>query len=220
MVGSQQDLFASAVADSQPEQHIVREGLDLLLLPQWLKAEESGVLFEVFQKSLLWEQSEITVYGKRHRIPRLNAWYGDPGTDYSYSGTRLPLNCWTPELLLIRQRLATELNLTMNSLLANLYRHGQDGVGWHADDEPELGELPVIACLSLGQARSFNLRPRIRGITEPLSLTLTDGSLLIMRGRTQHDWLHAVPKTSRQVLPRISLTFRHVFSADGSRSHR
>ncbi len=183
---------------------------ELTLIHDWLSTDQSHSLFKTFTQELSWEQSQIQIYGRRLAIPRLNAWYGDPGCDYSYSGYRLPLNAWHGGLDSLRQRLQQELGLSMNSVLANLYRDGQDGVGWHADDEPELGSSPTIASVSLGQERYFHLRHRQGGSGETLKLLLPAGSLLIMAGTMQSFWQHCLPKSKKITQPRINLTFRRI----------
>ena len=102
---------------------------------------------------------------------------------------------------------------SFNSVLINLYRNGQDSMGWHSDNETVLGKEPVIASLSLGGTRRFQLKHRRSG--ELVSLDLPHGSCLIMQGRCQADWRHQVPKTRKQVAPRINLTFRTVFDQNG-----
>lgn len=144
--------------------------------------------------------------------PRLSAWYADPGVCYRYSGIRLEDRPWHPRLAELRERLEAELGVSFNSVLCNAYRDGQDAMGWHADDEPELGTRPVIASLSLGHARTLRLRPRTGGPST--GHFLESGSLLLMEGRSQADWQHAVPRTRRASGLRINLTFRRIFRKD------
>lgn len=163
---------------------------------------------------LQWTQDRIVVYGREVQIPRLNAWYGDPGTDYAYSGLQLQPRPWTPQLDVLRHRLSAHLQHDFNSVLANFYRDGADSVGRHADDEPELGPQPLIATISLGAARRFALYPKKSNTknknVEPWRADLPGGSLLVMAGRCQSAWQHEIPKTARPVGGRISLTFRQV----------
>jgi len=168
---------------------------------------ESDALFADLSASIAWEQRAITIMGKQIMQPRLIAWYGDEGTTYRYSGLTVHPNPWTPTLLTIRQRLQTVSSASFNSVLLNLYRDGNDSVGWHSDDEPELGTNPVIASLTLGAARAFQFRHRTNRDLR-VNLELTHGSLLIMAGATQHHWHHQVPKTRKPLPPRINLTFR------------
>lgn len=156
-----------------------------------------------------WQQEEILIFGERKRVPRLVAWHGDPGTAYTYSGTAHEPLPWMPELLRVRQRVEELTGYRYNSVLLNLYRDGRDGMGWHADDEPELGREPAIASVSLGATRRFKLRDR-RSRVAATPLDLAHGDLLLMAGATQHHYVHAVPKTARPVGERVNLTFRRV----------
>jgi alkylated DNA repair dioxygenase AlkB len=170
------------------------------------KAEHDR-LFQALSIETPWQQHVITLYGRAVVSPRLSAWYGDPGAVYHYSGLRLEPLSWTPVLLEIRQ-VVTELAETpFNSVLLNLYRDGQDSMGWHSDAEPELGRNPVIASVSLGAVRRFVLRHKKRK-EQHIALELEPGSVLVMTGALQHHWRHALPKTRQAVGPRINLTFR------------
>ncbi len=140
--------------------------------------------------------------------PRLTAWYADPGVRYGYSGQALEPAAWPASLDTLRRELRARLGCDFNAVLCNAYRDGQDAMGWHADDEPELGPEPVIASLSLGATRRFRIRPRRGG--ESVGLELESGSLLLMDGRSQADYCHALVRTRRPVRPRINLTFRQV----------
>ncbi len=151
----------------------------------------------------------FTLFGRRVAVPRLISWHGDPGCRYRYSGQTYEPSPWTPGLLRIRQRLVANVGLPFNAVLANYYRDGRDSVGWHSDDERELGpdrDDVAIASLSLGAVRRFAMRQRESD--ERRELALPDGSLLVMRGRTQQSWRHALPKTAAPVGPRLNLSFR------------
>lgn len=153
-----------------------------------------------------WEQEQIRLFGRLVAQPRLTAWFGvamDATTRYRTTKPPVP---WPVGLEKVRSSLADHVGVEFNSALANLYRDGRDSVAWHADDEPGLGQTPVIASVSLGATRRFVLRRRDN--TERLSLDLAHGDLLVMSGSTQQRWLHAIPKTRRAVGPRINLTFR------------
>lgn len=208
----------------------------LYMLPRWLGSELASYLLAQLSAELAWQQSEIKLYGKRRKIPRLNAWYGDANAHYQYSGLPLAPLAWTAGLSELRQALdATVLQLAgllgdslgsatagsagllhyrpghFNSVLANLYRDERDSVAWHSDDEPELGRRPLIASVSLGQARYFSLKHKsLAG--ERHRLLLPPGSLLIMSGATQQHWRHAVLKQAAAAGPRLNLTFRRVVS--------
>lgn len=182
--------------------------------PNALGPQEADDLFAVLRGQVDWRQEEIVLFGQRRLVPRLVAWHGDAGAVYSYSGVEHHPQPWTPPLQRIRERVEALSGHSFNSVLLNLYRDGRDGMGWHADDEPQLGASPVIASVSLGATRRFRMRHRKRR-AETLGLDLEHGSLLLMQGATQHHWLHAVPKVTRPVGERINLTFRRVSSPDG-----
>lgn len=157
-----------------------------------------------------WHQEEIIVFGKKYPEPRETAWYGDQGTTYTYSGITHTPKPWTPVLSEIREKVENETQERFNSVLLNRYRNGQDSVAWHADDEPELGENPVIASVSLGQTRRFQLRHKFLS-KKTTSLELHHGDLLVMSGQTQHFWEHQVPKTKQDISARLNLTFRNIY---------
>jgi len=182
---------------------------DVRLWPQALPPGDADQRFSALRSRIDWQQEDILIFGERRRVPRLVAWHGDPGTTYVYSGTVHEPVPWTAELLWIRARVEALTAQHYNSVLLNLYRDGRDGMGWHADDEPELGRNPVIASVSLGATRRFCLRHRRRKDLK-LDLLLPHGSLLCMGGATQHHWVHALPKTRRPVGERINLTLRLV----------
>lgn len=148
------------------------------------------------------------MFGKLLPMPRLTAWYGDKG--YTYSGLHNKPQPWLPVLLELKERVEQASGNKYNSVLLNLYRTGQDSMGWHSDDEAELGNEPAIASLSFGGERKFSFRHRTRKDLKSQSIDLAHGSLLLMQGATQHHWLHQVPKTARAMTPRINLTFRKV----------
>ncbi len=158
-----------------------------------------------------WRSEAVVVWGRKVPQPRLIAWYGDAGRAYAYSGIRLRPSPWTPLLLDIKARIEEATGAAFNSVLLNYYRDNCDSIGFHSDDEPELGERPVIASLSLGEERTFVLRHKRSKETAPMRLRLPSGSLLLMAGDTQHCWRHGIPKESRPRSPRINLTFRKIF---------
>jgi alkylated DNA repair dioxygenase AlkB len=168
-------------------------------------------LFARLRTDIAWQEEHVVIFGQRRKVPRLVAWYGDPGASYVYSGVRHEPLAWIPPLAEIRERVEGLTGHAFNSVLANLYRDGNDGMGWHADDEPELGPNPVIASVSFGATRRFRMRHRRRRDLA-IDLDLEHGSLLVMAGATQHHWVHAVPKTRRPVGERINLTFRRILS--------
>lgn len=150
----------------------------------------------------------IVLYGRSISSPRLSAWHGDSDAVYRYSGLRLEPAPWTPILLDVRERVEALAAARFNSVLLNLYRDGQDSMGWHSDDEPELGRNPLIASISLGAARRFLLQHKKRRLR--LEWLLEDGDVLVLGGTTQHCWRHHVPKIRQPMGPRINLTFRWI----------
>ena len=163
------------------------------------------------EREIDWSQHRLKMFGREVREPRLSAWYGDPGTAYRYSGQRRDPLAWTPTLAHVRKTVSGAVDHPFNCVLCNLYRDGADAMGWHADDEPELGPQPVIASLSLGGVRRFRLRHR-QGRDDSLALDLADGSLLIMSERSQEEWQHCLTRTRKSVAPRINLTFRAIYN--------
>jgi alkylated DNA repair dioxygenase AlkB len=185
-----------------------REG-EALYFPDFFPPTEADALFEALRETIAWRREAIVMFGRQVMQPRLTAWYGDPEARYTYSGVTLNPLPWTAELEAIRARLEAVAETTFNSVLLNQYRDQNDGMGWHSDDEPELGRDPVIASLSFGAPRDFQLRHR-KDKSLKVSLKLAHGSLLLMRGQTQHHWAHALPKRAAPLGPRINLTFRAI----------
>ena len=159
-----------------------------------------------------WRQERILVWGKMHSQPRLVAWYGDRGSDYTYSGITLTPIPWTDLLLEIKKRIEAVTAASFNSVLINYYRDNRDSMGFHSDDEPELGLRPVIASLSLGEERTLILKHKLNKLAKSVRLKLASGSLLLMKGETQKYWTHGIAKESRLCGPRINLTFRQIIS--------
>ena len=175
----------------------------------WLDPGVASALMERLLREVPWEVHRIRMFGREVASPRLSCWIGDADAAYRYSGSRFEPRPWLPALAVLRERLASELEHPFNSVLANRYRSGADAMGWHADDEPELGPEPLIASVSLGATRRFLLRHR-HDPARRLSLDLEPGSLLLKAGRTQRYWKHALPRTARLAGERINLTYRHV----------
>jgi alkylated DNA repair dioxygenase AlkB len=196
-------LSAAAEARAAPPNLLPCDGA-AFLYPDALPPADADRLLEALRDGIAWRQEVATVMGRRLPIPRLTAWHGAAG--YVYSGIRLTPAPWTPPLLELKALAEAIARQPFNSVLLNLYRDGRDSVSWHADNEPGLGQNPVIASLSLGAVRRFQLKHR--RLPERLTLDLPHGSCLIMAGATQHHWLHQLPKTKAPVGPRINLTFR------------
>ncbi|HWB24736.1 MAG TPA: alpha-ketoglutarate-dependent dioxygenase AlkB [Chitinophagaceae bacterium] len=180
---------------------------EVLLFPGIFSAMESDTYFTQLVNEINWRHEAIKMFGKQVIQPRLTAWYGDEGKSYSYSGITMHPLPWAGALLQIKQRTETLCGITFNSALLNYYRDGRDSMGWHRDDEKELGINPAIASVSFGAARKFQFRNYAdKSIIR--STQLTHGSLLLMRGQTQHYWQHQLPKTSTATGPRVNITFR------------
>ena len=180
--------------------------------PDFLQPGEAQGLLRLLWRELPWKQQDLVLFGKAVPQPRLTAWCSDPGVSYRYSGLSLAPAAWNSVLMELRDRLQAAMERPFNSVLANAYRDGQDSMGWHADDEAELGPEPCIACISLGAVRPFRLRARqpAGGDRAAMNIGLEPGSLLLMSGDSQQRWQHAVPKTRKPVGLRISLTYRQV----------
>jgi alkylated DNA repair dioxygenase AlkB len=185
---------------------------DVVLYPQAFSPTAEQRLFATLYQATPWEQHVLNLFGRSVNAPRLSAWYGDSGACYRYSGVRLEALPWTPALLEIKLIVEGLAGCSFNSVLLNLYRDGADSVGWHADAEPELGRDPTIASVSLGSARLFRLQHKKRRLR--VALQLQPGSVLVMRGVTQHHWRHSLPKTCHHVGARVNLTFRRVRRGD------
>lgn len=183
-------------------------GAYVTFAPRWLAREEADRLLSLLRNELPWEVHRIRMFGRVVDSPRLSTWIGDEDATYRYSGTRFAPHPWTPVLSMLRDRVAEACGATFNSVLANLYRDGSDRMGWHSDDEPELGPEPLIASVSLGAERTFRFRAKAGG--EPVAIELTHGSLLRMAGATQHLYKHELPARKRIGGPRINLTFRNI----------
>ncbi len=176
--------------------------------PHWLEPERAATALLRLIDEVAWKQDTIGTPGGIKPLPRLTAWQGDPGAIYVYSGIRNVPVQWTPTVLDLKAQAEAATAAKFNSVLLNRYRSGDDSMGWHADREAELGNEPVIASVSLGVARRFDLRHNETGTLR--SFELTSGSLLVMRGRTQAEWRHRVPKAPGLLGERINLTFRLV----------
>jgi alkylated DNA repair dioxygenase AlkB len=187
----------------------LKDGGELELFAHFISKEQCPQLFAAVQASVSWQSREIRIAGKSVAEPRLTAWVGDPEAVYTYSGRRNEPEPWSVVLGELRRQISLAAREDMNSVLCNLYRDGHDSMGFHADKERELGDNPVIASLSLGATRRFQLRHR-SDATARLDLDLESGSLLVMRGTLQHHFRHAVPKQPAVREPRINLTFRRI----------
>lgn len=175
--------------------------------PTFFSLDKAHELFEKLKSEIPWQQDTITVYGKNHLQPRLTALYGNEGKPYGYSNIVMHPHQWTPLLMFIKEEVEKECQESFTTVLLNYYRNGQDSNGWHADNEKELGRNPIIASLSFGAERVFQLKHNSIE-TAKQNITLQNGSLLLMKGTTQHFWKHQIPKTQKEIGGRINLTFR------------
>ena len=203
----QQNLFENPQDSGRFEEIELTDGR-LRLYPGLFSGDQAARLLATLLAEIPWQQDQIRIAGKTLPVPRLQCWMGDAGADYGYSGIQLTSRPWHERVQALRKSVERLCNHSFNSVLLNLYRNGQDSVAWHADDEPELGQNPVIASLSLGAERPFSLKHRHNG--ERYRLILPSGSLLLMDSCTQHYWLHQLPKVKNLTQARINLTFRQI----------
>ena len=198
------DVNAVAEVKRQSDQP---SALPWTLLSGWLPAETADQWRILLNERLAWQQPVVQVYGRRHPVPRMTVFIGAEGLQYRYSGTQHRAEGWppwfTPLLTSVREACGSEFN----GCLLNLCRHGEDRMGWHADDEPEIDQHQPIASLSLGATRDFCLRHR-HDQQRRTTLPLADGDLLVMHPGCQQEWMHGVPIRRRIATPRINLTFR------------
>ena len=203
MNGTTEDLFSESVIDySLPDAKI-------RYYPSFFSPKKSSFFLDYLRESIQWKQNTIKMYGKENPVPRLEAWYGDPGKSYAYSGIQMDPIPWTDELREIKSTVELESGIKFNSVLINFYRDGKDRVAWHSDNEKELGQNPVIGSVSFGAERNFKLRHKkykSNGLKK--EVLLQHGSFLLMQGSTQHHWMHEIPRTAKLIGPRINLTFR------------
>ncbi|MFQ3191006.1 MAG: alkylated DNA repair dioxygenase AlkB [Paraglaciecola sp.] len=206
----QQSLFESQY-DNTPTQLDMPDA-NLKYHPSFFPPAQATTIMQALQQSLDWRQEQITLYGKTFNVPRLQAWYGDKNAHYQYSNLSMRPLPWSPVLLELKQKCENASNSRFNSVLANLYRDGQDGMGRHADNETELGQQPVIASLSFGEERNLDFYHN--ATKDKVRLPLHNGSLLIMSGDTQKNWQHSMAKTKKTLTARINLTFRYIHKDD------
>lgn len=195
------DLF------SQEKQHFKLPNAELIYIPNFFTPHQSDAYFRAIKDQTNWRHDDITVFGKTYKQPRLTALFGDNNQSYSYSNIVMHPDAFTEDLQSIKTKVEEFSEETFNTLLINLYRDGNDSNGWHADNEKELGENPVIASVSFGEARPFHFKHR-KLKDQRHKLVLNHGSLLVMKGEMQQHWLHQIAKTKKNIAPRINLTFR------------
>ena len=186
------------------------EDLEIDLYQDKRLEEKKDLWFKSCLHDLNWETGFIKIFGKTHQIPRLQAWYADNEIEYTYSGKKLQRHNWNNLLLEIKEKIENITSFKFNSVLANLYRDGNDSMGLHSDDEKELGENPVIASLSLGETREIYFKHKNKKLN--LVIPQASGQLILMHGKTQEYWKHEIKKTKKIKKPRINLTFRNIIT--------
>ncbi|WP_047419783.1 alpha-ketoglutarate-dependent dioxygenase AlkB [Cellulophaga sp. Hel_I_12] len=180
---------------------------DIWYYPNFFTIKASNNYFNHLKTNTPWQQDAIKVFGKTYAQPRLTALYANNGKPYSYSNITMQPHEFSDELIAIKKKIELIAETNFTTCLLNLYRDGKDSNGWHADNEKELGINPVIASVTFGQERFFHLKHRTHKNLKH-KILLENGSLLVMKGETQHHWLHQIPKTARPIQERINLTFR------------
>jgi len=179
---------------------------ELLLYDNCFAKEESDHYYTTLLNNMPWQEYAMEIYDKTITVPRMISWYEDRNN----AGADLSKPDWTPALLSIREKVEKETQVKFNSVLLNLYRNGKDGVSWHSDREQNFGKNAIIASVSFGESRMFRLRHKFNKDIAQVEIPLHHGSLLLMAGTTQSFWQHQVPKTAKDILPRINLTFRQI----------
>lgn len=182
---------------------------DIIYYPHFFDKKEADEILLQLTTDIPWQQDDIRIFGKTHPQPRLTALFGNEGKSYSYSNIKMQPHPWNPLLKRIKSKVESVTNSNFTSVLLNLYRDGKDSNGWHADNEKELGLNPIISSVSFGEARVFQLKHNTISKSK-LNIVLEHGSLLLMKGTTQHFWKHQIPKTSKKIDSRINLTFRFI----------
>lgn len=197
--------------DLFPNEKIILDLPDAIFeyYPNFFSTEKANLLFEKLQKETPWQHDTITVYGKTHPQPRLTALYGNEGKPYKYSNITMHPHPWNATLVHMKELIEEEADQLFTTVLLNLYRNEKDSNGWHSDNEKELGRDPIIASVSLGEDRLFQLK-HIEKKEAKLNLTLKHGSLLLMKKGSQTNYKHQLPKSTSSKKPRINLTFRTI----------
>lgn len=187
--------------------HFAIQDAELEYFPNFFDTIKADELFKALQNTIDWQHDEIIVFGKTHKQPRLTALYGNDGKAYTYSSIMMQPKKWDSLLVFIKEKVEAQLQVKFTTVLLNYYRTGTDSIGWHADNEKELGTNPIIASVSFGAKRVFQMQHNTLK-EQKLKIELEHGSLLIMKGSTQHFWKHQLPKTTKPIGARINLTFR------------
>ena len=186
---------------------------DIRYIYDFISHDQSIEYKDQLLAEVAWQQNKIKMFGKIYDEPRLTAWYGDQGLTYKYSGIQLVPTPWTGLLEKLKSKVNIAANTQFNSALLNYYRDGQDSMGYHQDNEKELGSNPIIASLTFGAERTFQLKHITDKSIKRKDIPLKSGSLLIMAGATQHHWKHQIPKTKKFIGPRLNITFRTIIDS-------
>ena len=184
--------------------------LSVKYIENFFNLDESQLYMRQLTQSVLWRREKIKMWGKEIVTKRRIAWYADDGKSYTYSGSTFFPSQWNDVLLQLKEKVENYSEIKFNSVLLNEYPSGEVGMGWHSDDEKELGTDPIIASLSFGANRDFIFKHKTDKSIENVKLHLKSGSLLLMLGSTQHYWKHSLPKRLKVKEPRINLTFRNI----------
>jgi alkylated DNA repair dioxygenase AlkB len=194
-----------------PEEKIILELPDAVFeyYPNFFTKEKADELYNLLYKNIPWQQDRITVYGKNYQQPRLTALFGNEGKPYKYSNIIMNPHAWNPLLIFIKESIEEKANHNFTTVLLNLYRDERDSNGWHSDNEKELGRNPIIASLSLGEERTFQIKHNTRKDTKQ-NIILKHGSLILMKEGSQIHYKHQIPKSTKAKNPRINLTFRTI----------
>ena len=181
---------------------------EVLYLGKVFNRKEVAQYYQTFLEKIPWKNDEAIIFGKHHITKRKVAWFGDNTYSYKYSGVTKQAHIWTPELLQLKQKVEEHSATTYNSCLLNLYHDGGEGMGWHSDAEKTLLDNGTIASVTLGAERKFSFKHKES--KQRIDVLLENGSLLLMKGTTQKNWLHRLPPTKKVFSPRINLTFRTI----------
>jgi alkylated DNA repair dioxygenase AlkB len=199
------DLFSN---NSDPQSNLLPFDGTVQYYGKIMSRNTADAYLNTLLESIEWKNDEAIIYGKHIITKRKVAWYGDNNFSYTYSNTTKQALAWTKELLELKQLIQKLTGETFNSCLLNLYHNGDEGMAWHSDDEKSLGLNTSIASLSFGAERKFSLKHKVSKDT--VTQVLENGSLLVMKGTTQNNWLHCLPKTKKVSTPRVNLTFRTI----------
>lgn len=196
-----------------PDQNLLPFDGEVFYYPDFFGESPGMKFFELLKKEIQWKQEPIWIFGKKVMQPRLTALYGDPEIPYGYSGIQMEAFSWTEKLQEIKERVEVQAGAHFTHVLLNYYRNGDDSMGWHRDNEKELGINPVIASVSFGAEREFQMR-HYKQKNIKVNVHLKDGSLLLMQGSSQHHWEHQLPKRKKISSGRINLTFRRIIGGN------